>query len=39
MAATGIPETDLVPLAFQDSDSLVKAGVLQIQRLHLLPGI
>ena len=39
MEAVGIPETDLVPLAFQDSESLVKAGVLQIQRIHLLPGI
>jgi hypothetical protein len=39
MEATGIPETDLVPLAFQDPDTLVEAGVLQIQRIHLLPGI
>jgi len=39
MQTANIPETDLVPLAFQDSDSLVKAGLLQIQRIHLLPGI
>ena len=26
-------------LAFQDSDALVKAGLLQIQRIHLIPGI
>lgn len=39
MDTANIPETDLVPLAFQDSDSLVKAGLLQIQRIHLLPGI
>jgi hypothetical protein len=38
METTGIPETDLIPLAFQDAESLVKAGVLQIQRIHLLPG-
>lgn len=39
MDTANIPETDLVPLAFQDPDSLVKAGLLQIQRIHLLPGI
>jgi len=39
MEATGIPETDLVPLAFQDPESLVKAGILQIQRIHVLPGL
>lgn len=39
MDTANIPETDLVPLAFQDSDSLVRAGLLQIQRIHLLPGI
>lgn len=39
MDTANIPETDLVPLAFQDSDSLVKAGLLQLQRIHLLPGI
>lgn len=38
MENANIPETDLVPLAFQDSDSLVKAGLLQIQRIHLLPA-
>ena len=39
LETANIPETDLVPLAFQDSDSLVKAGLLQVQRIHLLPGI
>jgi hypothetical protein len=39
MEATGIPETDLIPLAFQDPESLVKAGILQIQRIHVLPGL
>lgn len=39
METANIPETDLVPLAFQDTDSLVKAGLLQLQRIHLLPGI
>jgi hypothetical protein len=39
METANIPETDLVPLAFQDSNSLVKAGLLQIQRIHLMPGI
>ena len=38
MAEAGIPESDLVPLAVHDSDSLVRAGLLQIQRIHLLPG-
>jgi len=39
MDTANIPETDLVPLAFQDTNSLVKAGLLQVQRIHLLPGI
>ena len=38
IAEAGIPESDLVPLAMHDPDSLVKAGLLQIQRIHLLPG-
>ncbi len=33
-----LPETDLIPLAFEDIDSLVKAGLLSLQRIHLLPG-
>lgn len=32
----GIPETDLIPLALQDPDSLVRAGVLKLQRIRLL---
>ena len=33
---TGIPEADLVPLAFENVESLAKAGVLQIQRIQVL---
>jgi hypothetical protein len=32
-----IPESDLIPLVFQDAESLVKAGVIRIQRIHLMP--
>lgn len=39
MAETGIPESDLVPLALRDPDSLVRNGLLQIQRIHLLPEV
>ncbi len=38
MAEANLPERDLVPLAFEDLDSLVKAGILRLQRIHLLPG-
>ena len=40
MEGTSIPESDLVPLALQNLDSLVRAGILQIQRIQLLarPG-
>lgn len=34
-ATTNLPETDLVDLAFEDLDSLVSAGLLTLQRLHL----
>jgi len=37
MDEASIPESDLVPLAFQNPDTLVKAGILQIQRIQLLP--
>jgi hypothetical protein len=36
MVETGIPESDLVPLAFQNVDSLTKAGILQVQRIQML---
>lgn len=36
MDETGIPESDLVPLAFQNVDSLTKAGILQVQRIQML---
>lgn len=35
-AETGIPESDLLPLAFQNVDTLTKAGILQIQRIQML---
>jgi hypothetical protein len=37
--ATDIPESDLIPLLFHDPDSLVKARVLRVQRIHILPGV
>ena len=39
MAETGIPEADLVPLAFENVESLAHAGILQIQRIQLLSSI
>jgi hypothetical protein len=36
MEEASIPESDLVPLALQNPDSLVRAGILQIQRIQLL---
>jgi hypothetical protein len=38
VAETGIPETDLVPLIFNDPDSLVKEGIIRFQRIHLIVG-
>jgi hypothetical protein len=35
MEEASIPESDLVPLALQNPDSLVRAGILQIQRIQL----
>ena len=39
MTETGIPESDLVPLATRDPDALVKVGLLQIQKIHLMPNV
>ena len=39
MSETGIPESDLIPLAIRDPESLVKPGLLQIQRIHLLSRV
>ncbi len=39
MAETGIPESDLIPLAIRDPDALAKVGLVQIQRIHLMPNI
>jgi hypothetical protein len=36
---TGIPESDLIPLAIRDPDALVKVGLLQIQRIHLMSAV
>jgi len=36
MEEASIPESDLVPLALQNPDTLVRAGILQIQRIQLL---
>ena len=36
---SGIPEADLVPLAFENLESLTKAGVLQVQRIQMIPGL
>ena len=39
MVESGIPESDLIPLALRDPDALVKVGLLQIQRIHLMPNV
>jgi hypothetical protein len=39
MVECGIPEADLIPLAFENLDPLVKAGILQVQRIQLLSGM
>ena len=39
MAETGIPEADLVPLAFENVETLARAGILQIQRIQLLTDL
>lgn len=39
MTELGIPESDLIPLAIRDPDSLVKPGLLQIQRIQLLSQV
>ena len=39
MTEAGIPESDLVPLAIRDPEGLVKVGMLQIQKIHLMPNI
>jgi GGDEF domain-containing protein len=39
MTEDGIPESDLIPLAIRDPDGLVKVGMLQIQKIHLMPSV
>jgi hypothetical protein len=39
MTETGIPESDLIPLAIRDPEALVKPGLLQIQRIQLLSRV
>jgi len=36
MAETGIPESDLIPLAIRDPNSVVKVGFVQILKIHLM---
>jgi hypothetical protein len=38
MDEANIPESDLVPLAYRNLETLVKEEILQIQRIRLLPG-
>ena len=39
MTDTGIPESDIIPLALRDPDALVKPGLLQIQKIQLLSQV
>jgi hypothetical protein len=39
LVETNIPESDLIPLAIRDPEALVKVGLLQIQRIHLMPFV
>lgn len=39
MTDTGIPESDLVPLALRDPEALVKPGLLQIQKIQLVSQV
>ncbi len=39
LTETNIPESDLIPLALRDPEALVKVGLLQIQRIHLMPFV
>ena len=39
MIESGIPESDLIPLAMRDPEALVKPGLLQIQRIQLLSNV
>jgi hypothetical protein len=39
LAETSIPESDLIPLAVRDPEALVKVGLLQIQRIRLVPFV
>ena len=39
MTDSGIPESDLIPLAMRDPEALVKPGLLQIQRIQLLSNV
>jgi hypothetical protein len=38
IADTSIPESDLVPLAYRNLETLVREGILEIQRIQLLPA-
>jgi len=39
MTEAGIPESDLIPLAIRDPDGLVNVGMVQIQKIHLMPSV
>jgi hypothetical protein len=39
MTEDGIPESDLIPLAIRDPDALAKVGMVQIQKIHLMPSV
>ena len=39
MSEAGIPESDLIPLAIRDPDGLAQVGMLQIQKIHLIPAL
>jgi hypothetical protein len=39
MADTGVPESDLIPLAIHDPSALVKVGLVQILKINLMPAV
>ena len=39
MMNTGVPESDLIPLAIRDPDSLVKVGLVKIIKIHLMSNV
>jgi hypothetical protein len=39
MADTGVPESDLIPLAIHDPSALAKVGLVQILKINLMPAV